>query len=238
MKRMKKKLTKKKAQAITEAVNRDQILSEKSSFVEREAYKTLRTNLRFSLHGEGCKKICITSSASGEGKSITILNLAISFAEAGQKVLLIDADLRRPSLARLLDVQTAVGLANVLAALAPAQQAIHKAVYPNLDVMFSGDIPPNPLELLSSENMQQLVSSLEKEYDYILVDAPPATVVSDACVVATILDGVLFLVRQGKSYKDNVKQAIESLQLVGVKILGFVFNGVALDADKRYKTYE
>ncbi len=233
-----KKEMKNKMQEITETVNREQILSENSRFVEREAYKTLRTNLRFSLHGDGCKKICITSSASGEGKSITILNLAISFAEAGQKVLLIDADLRRPSLARLLDAQASVGLANVLADLAPAGQAIHKGVYPNLDVMFSGDIPPNPLELLSSENMKKLISSLEKEYEYILVDAPPAGVVSDACVLATLLDGALFLVREGKSYKDNVKQAVESLQLVGVKILGFVLNGVALDASKRYKTYE
>lgn len=210
------------------------ILSDSSSFVEREAYKTLRTNIRFALRGKQGKKFCITSSAPGEGKSITILNLAISFAEAGKKVLLIDADLRRPAIARLLRERSGVGLANVLAELTDVDEAIRKEVYPNLDVLFSGDIPPNPLELLSSEKMQELIDNMEKVYDYILVDTPPATIVSDACVVATLLDGVLFLVRNQKSNKDNVKQVIKNLQLVGVKILGFVLNGVDMSLDKGY----
>lgn len=210
------------------------ILSDSSSFVEREAYKTLRTNIRFALRGKHGKKICITSSAPGEGKSITILNLAISFAEAGKKVLLIDADLRRPAIARLLREKPKAGLTNVLAELADVEEAIRKEVYPNLDILFSGDIPPNPLELLSSEKMQEMIADMEKIYDYILVDTPPATIVSDACVVATLLDGVLFLARSQKSNKDNVRQAIKNLQLVGAKVLGFVLNGVDVSADKGY----
>ncbi|MBO5836871.1 MAG: CpsD/CapB family tyrosine-protein kinase, partial [Oscillospiraceae bacterium] len=175
----------------TEAASRRQVLSASSSFVEIEAYKTLRTNIQFTLRGEGCKKICITSSASGEGKSITILNLAISFAEVGKKVLLIDADLRRPAIARLLREPSTIGLTNVLAEIVTPQEAIHKDVYPNLDIIFSGEIPPNPLELLNGAPMEKLIAEMSESYDYILVDTPPAAVVSDACVVANLLDGVL-----------------------------------------------
>lgn len=227
----------KKPKVNTDAASRRQILSASSSFVEIEAYKTLRTNIQFSLRGEKCKKICITSSASGEGKSITILNLAISFAEVGKKVLLIDADLRRPAIARLLREPAAIGLANVLAELVTPQEAIHKDVCPNLDIMFSGEIPPNPLELLNGEPMEKLITEMSEAYDYILVDTPPAAVVSDACVVANLLDGVLFLVRSGRSDKDDVKQALGSLQLIGAKILGFVLNGVVVDPGKKYYKY-
>lgn len=229
----------KKPNVNTDAASRRQILSASSSFVEIEAYKTLHTNIQFSLHGEGCKRICITSSASGEGKSITILNLAISFAEVGKKVLLIDADLRRPAIARLLREPATIGLANVLAELVTAEEAIHKDVYPNLDILFSGEIPPNPLELLNGAPMEKLISDMSEVYDYILVDAPPAAVVSDACVVANLLDGVLFLVRSGRSNKDDVRQALGGLQLIGAKILGFVLNGVVIDPGKKnYKYYE
>ena len=228
----------KKTKAVGEMAHRRQILSDKSSFVEKEAYKTLRTNIRFALRGEGCKKICITSGLPGEGKSITLLNLAISFAQAGKKVLLIDADLRRPAMARLLVEQAIPGLTNVLADLAPVEEAVRKEVYPNLDVLLSGDVPPNPSELLGSEKMQKLIESMAKQYDYILVDTPPVNMVSDACVVANLLDGVLFVVRQGQSRKDTVKEAVKNLQLTGAKTLGFVLNGVELDADKRYHGYE
>lgn len=221
----------------TEAASRRQVLSASSSFVEIEAYKTLRTNIQFTLRGEGCKKICITSSASGEGKSITILNLAISLAEVGKKVLLIDADLRRPAIARLLREPSSIGLTNVLAEIVTPQEAIHKDVYPNLDIIFSGEIPPNPLELLNGAPMEKLIAEMSESYDYILVDTPPAAVVSDACVVANLLDGVLFLVRSGRSNKDDVKQALSSLQLIGARILGFVLNGVVIDPSKKYYKY-
>ena len=227
----------KKPKVNTDAPNRRHILSSSSSFVEIEAYKTLRTNIQFSLRGDGCKRICITSSASGEGKSITILNLAISFAEAGKKVLLVDADLRRPAIARLLREPVSIGLTNVLAELVTAQEAMHKDVYPNLDIIFSGEIPPNPLELLNGEPMERLIEEMSEIYDYILVDAPPAAVVSDACVIANLLDGVLFLVRSGHSNRDDVKQALNSLQMIGARILGFVLNGVVIDPSKKYYRY-
>lgn len=215
---------------------RRQILNENSSFYVREAYKTLRTNILFALPDEECKKFCITSSMAGEGKSITILNLAISFGETGKKVLLIDADMRRPALARLLIEKATPGLSNLLVGLCTEQEAIRRDVYPNLDVLFSGDIPPNPSELLSSDSMAQFIEKMSAKYDYILVDTPPVDVVSDTCVVANFLDGVLYLARQNRAEKAAVARGINQLQLAGVKILGFVFNGVETYR-KKYSEY-
>jgi len=235
-----------KKQAQDQAQNymnlRRSILNKNSSFYIQEAYKTLRTNVRFFLRDKKCKKFCITSSNSGEGKSITMLNLAISFAEAGQKVLLIDADMRRPSVARLLVEKAAPGLSNVLAEMCTEEEAIRKDVFPNLDIIFSGDIPPNPSELLSSPKMVELLDKLSEDYDYILVDAPPVNVVSDVCVVAEHLDGVLYLVRQNKAEKDEVRRGVEQLKYTGVKLMGFVLNGVTVDrarySEYKYKGYD
>lgn len=216
---------------------RRQLLSDISSFSAREAYRTLRTNIRFSLRGDGCKTFCITSSAQGEGKSITMVNLAISFAEAGQKVLLIDADLRRPAIARLLVEKATPGLSNVLAGIVTEEEAIRPSQYEGMDILFSGDIPPNPAELLGSERMAQLIEKLSKRYDYILVDTPPVNIVSDTCVIANMLDGVLILARQDKSRKDNVKRAVDRLKLTGANLLGCVFNGVPRESKTTYGYY-
>ena len=150
-----KKHTKEQDQSFV--TQRRLLLNANSGFYVQESYKTLRTNIRFALHTDGCKKICITSGMASEGKSTTILNLAISFAETGSRVLLIDADMRRPSLARLLIEKAAPGLSNVLAGLSTLEGAIRKELRPNLDVLFSGDIPPNPLELLGSPQMEKLI---------------------------------------------------------------------------------
>ena len=215
-------------------MQRRYILGKNSSFQVQEAYKTMRTNIRFMLAGDGCKKFCVTSSLANEGKSITILNLAISFAEAGHRVLLIDADLRRPSLARLLIEVATPGLSNVLAGLCAVEDAIRKSEFPNLDLMLSGEIPPNPSELLGREKMEKLITQLSQKYDYILVDTPPVGIVADACVVANVLDGVLFLVRQNVTEKDAVVYGVKQLELAGAKVLGFVLNGAQNDK-KNYK---
>ncbi len=211
------------------------ILNDKSDFYVLEAYKTLRTNIRFFSSGDGCKKFCITSGLAGEGKSITALNLAISFAETGQRVVLIDADLRRPSMARLLIEKAAPGLSNILAGLCTADEAVRKTAYPNLDIIFSGEVPPNPSELLSDNRMEKLIDMLSQRYDYILVDTPPVGIVSDACVVANYLDGVLFLVRQNESEKGVTAQCVKQLEFSGAKLMGFVLNGSDQVGGKRYK---
>lgn len=217
---------------------RRQILSESSTFAIREAYRTLRTNVRFALRGDGCKSFCITSSSQGEGKSITMLNLAITFAESGQRVLLIDADMRRPAIARLLMEKASPGLSNILAGLTTEDEALRKSVYPNLDVIYSGDVPPNPAELLDSDRMVTLIRDMSKRYDYILVDTPPVNIVSDACVVANHLDGMLFLARQGRSRKESVKRAVNNMKLAKVKLLGCIFNGVPNEIRTTYSYYD
>lgn len=204
---------------------RRHILGTNSNFYVQEAYKTLRTNIRFYLSGDGCKKFAITSGLAGEGKSITILNLAISFAATGKKVLLIDGDLRRPSVAKLLIEKASPGLSNILADLCSEEDAIRKNIHPNLDVILSGEIPPNPSELLGSARMQKLMDKMSKIYDYILVDMPPVAIVADVCVMADMLDGVLFLVRTDRTEKEAVNRGLKQLEISGVKLMGFVMNG-------------
>lgn len=211
------------------------LLGPHSSFYIQEAYNTLRTNIRFAIPGEGCKRLCLTSGLASEGKSTTILNLAISFAETGSKVLLIDADMRRPSLARLLIEKASPGLSNVIVGFCEAEDAIRKDVRPNLDVLFAGDIPPNPLELLGNPRMKGIIDSMSKVYDYILVDTPPVSIVSDACEIANVTDGVLFLVRQNETEKDAVTRGVKQLELSNSRLLGFVLNGIISESTKGYK---
>lgn len=224
MSRMAKK-TPAHTQKTSYTAQRRNILNKNTSFHIREAFKSLRTNIRFFQTTAGCKKFCITSSVASEGKSITSLNLAITFAETNQRVLLIDADLRRPSLARLLIEKASPGLSNVLAGLCTEEEAIRKNIYPNLDVMLSGEIPPNPSELLGTPRMKQMIDKLSANYDYILVDTSPVGIVTDACLVASVLDGVLFLVRQYKTEKDTLSKSLRQLQNAGVQLMGFVING-------------
>lgn len=200
------------------------ILTAESPFHIREAYKALRTNVLFSLPEQKCKKIIITSSYAGEGKSVNCLNLAISFGENGAKVLLIDCDLRRPNIARLLGKRPNTGLSNVLIGLNTDEEAITHSEYTNLDVIFSGDIPPNPSELLGSDKFTDLIEKLEKEYDYIFLDSPPVTVVSDAVVLSRCTTGVILIVRSRRTDKDAVSNTISQLEFAGAKIIGTVLN--------------
>lgn len=226
-----------KKKTVGNLAHRRQILHQGTNFAVREAYKTLRTNIHFTLSDKTCKRICITSGSAGEGKSITMLNLALSVAESGQKVLLIDADLRRPAIGRLLVEKVAPGLSNVLTGQVSVDEAIRSQVFPNLDILFSGEVPPNPSELLASDVFANLIEEMSLRYDYILVDAPPINVVSDAAIIAKRVDGVLLLVRHTKSTKENVRQAVANLQMVNANILGYVFNGVEFTAKKYYGYY-
>ncbi len=217
---------------------RANILSAKSDFYTREAYKILRTNISFAVPKEGCRIICVTSAMASEGKSITCLNLALSFAELGARVLLVDADMRKPTQGRLLKKKSAPGLSNLLAGLVAAADVIHTNARDGLDVIMSGDIPPNPSELLGSERMKLLMTELQRHYDYIFIDTPPINVVTDASVAAQWTDGVLFVVRQGQSETTSVQHAVGRLTFANAKILGFVFNGTKLELiQKGYGKY-
>ena len=185
----------------------------------------------------------MTSSLQSEGKSITAANLAISYAQTDRKVLLIDCDLRRPKMSRLLKVSNTVGLSNVLLEPFLLDTAIVSTGLPNLDVILSGDIPPNPSELLSSPRMARLLAEMRKRYDFIILDTPPINMVIDAVVLAPNTDGVLFVVRSGQSERGAVIHAVEQLEYAKAKILGFVLNDVELESTNygygkyRYKRY-
>ena len=215
------------------AADRRCILTPKSDFYIREAYKTLRTNTTFALAGEdGCKVILVTSSLQGEGKSMTALNLAISFAEAENRVLLIDCDLRRPKLARLLRKSSRVGLSNLLLDPSLLGEVLIPGGVDRLDVILSGDIPPNPSELLGSARMESLLAHLRKRYDYVILDTPPVNMVTDAVVLASKSDGVLFVVRSGQSERGPVTHAVEQLEYAQAKLLGFILDDVNGDGTR------
>ena len=222
---------------------RKYLLNSKSSFFSREAYNMLRTNLSFALAEAGeCKMVMITSPMQGEGKSITASNLAITLAEAGHRVLLVDCDLRRPKLGRLLSLKSQVGLSDIL--IKPSLLGENVLRYrKGLHVILAGSIPPNPSELLNSLRMEVLLEKLRESYDYIVLDTPPIGVVTDAAVLASQTDGVLVVVRTGQSERGPVTQAVEQLEYGNARILGFVMTCVPLEdtnygySKYRYKKY-
>ena len=219
--------------------DRKHILSPNSNFFIREAYKTLRTNLLFSLtEQKKCHTVMVTSSHQQEGKSTTSLNLAISLAEAEKKVVIIDCDLRKPKLARLLGTSSASGLSNILMNSQLLSEAIIHQPDLHIDAILSGDIPPNPSELLGSDRMSQLLDTLGTAYDYIILDTPPINVVTDSAVVAPKTDGTVVVVRANQTDRGDVIHAVSQLEYAHAKILGFVLNGIDMDQSGRgYKKY-
>lgn len=206
---------------------RKHLLTEHQDFYVAEAYKSLRTNVMFSLTGESESKVILfTSSMQGEGKSITAANLAISFAQYNKRTLLIDCDLRRPKLARLMGITGETGLSNILMQPKLSEKAILDTKEPNMKVMLAGDIPPNPSELLGSSRMKALLDALREKFDYIILDTPPINVVTDAMVLCPQVDGALFVVRSGKAERGGVKRGVDQLEYAGAKLLGFVLNDV------------
>lgn len=209
---------------------KDTLLDDNTSFHVKEAYKAMRTNVMFSVPDEGCKVIGVTSAIPGEGKSTTVLNLAITFAQTGTRVLLIDADMRRPNIKRILSAGDGIGLADILARFVKTEEGIHPSGYEKLDVIFSGNVPPNPVELLGSDNMHAMLEELKGKYDYIFIDTPPINVVTDATVVSRLLHGIILVARENKSKKDEVSEALNKLRFVNAKVLGLVLN------DKMYQS--
>lgn len=204
------------------------VLNEDSSFFSQEAYKMLRTNLIFSLPQKKCKKILITSSEMHEYKSTTAINLSIVLAEYGFRVLLMDCDLRLPSIADKLRLTGKEGLSDLLVGLTEKQKII-RHYRENLDILPSGTIPPNPSELLGSDAMEGLLEELESSYDYIIIDAAPAGSVTDAVIISKWVTGFVFVVRSGVARKDNIDRCLKMMQVTGAKMLGFVLTGNGRD---------
>ena len=203
-------------------------LCEDLDFAATEAYKLLRTNLLFMLpDSEKCHVIGITSSVRGEGKSTTSINLAYALAAMNKRVLLVDADLRLPTIGKKLKIASTTGLSNVLLNPGLLGEALHAMPNSNhFHILNAGRIPPNPTELLGSPQMTKLLQFLSGKYDFIILDLPPVNIVSDALVVSPNLDGMMVVVRQDHSKRREVSHCERQLAMSGVRILGFVMTDI------------
>ncbi len=229
------------------AKRKDALLGEEVSFVASEAYKLLRTKLQFSFTDEGGARVLGLSSAmAGEGKSLTAVNLAYSLSQLNKKVILIDCDMRRPTLAEKMKLRKTPGLSNWLTGQENITELLQKCILNeskgSFDVITAGQTPPNPVELLSSEKMAKTLQLLRKTYDYILLDLPPVGEVSDALAVANQVDGMLLVVRQDYCNRGALMATVGQFEFIESKILGVVYNFAsdsigAYSYKKYYKPY-
>lgn len=209
------------------------ILRGNSPFMVREAYKALRTNVAFSLPGDDCKCIAVTSCGRGEGKSYNSVNLAISFAQIGKKVILFDGDLRLPTVASKLGVKAKPGLSDYLVGEAALEEVIRKDVQ-GVDVVPAGSIPPDATGLLTSEQLEDLLQMMRQYYDYIIIDLPPVNVVADAAILSASIDGYVLVVRHAQTRNREVAEMLRKLRMAGGKVLGFLYNDTPVDGKRYY----
>jgi capsular exopolysaccharide synthesis family protein len=193
-----------------------------------ESYRALRTSISFAAIEAPLRTMIVTSAHQAEGKSTTSVNLAIAMAMEGRRVILVDADLRRPSLHRALDLPVAPGLTDVLLGSQPVEKALRATGVPGLQVLTSGPIPPNPAELLNSSPMSALIGELQRNADVVLFDTPPCLPVTDAQVLAPKVEGVLLVAALGEAKKAAVKQACELFDRAHARVVGLVFNKIQI----------
>ncbi|MCC3375991.1 CpsD/CapB family tyrosine-protein kinase [Cohnella sp. REN36] len=191
-----------------------------------EVYKTLRTNVQFSSIDTPFKTIMATSAIKGEGKTTTVSNLAVAYAQEGKKVILIDCDLRSPSIHQVFSQSNHAGLTNILANQNQWQEVVRDTTIDTLSLLTSGPIPPNPAELLASRRMQSLIEELKQHYDMIFFDVPPVLAVTDSLVVSALSDGVILVVNAGKVDKELVRKTKASLEHVNARLIGVVLNRI------------
>lgn len=213
------------------------ILEENSRTMRAESYRQLRTNLQFIDREAPAQVIVVTSSVPGEGKTTTAANLAIALAQSGQRVLLVDSDLRKPSLGELFSVEHAVGFTDVLLGRAELDDAVQPWGTSSLVILPSGEIPPNPAELLGTVATRRLLDELRLRFDTIVIDTPPLLPVTDAAVMSTIADGVVMLVHLEKVTRNQFQRALDLLERVDARLLGFVGSMLPERETEVYGTY-
>lgn len=225
--------------AITERQN---MIGPKMNFATAEAYKLLRTNVMFSFPNANESHILgVTSSFRGEGKSLTSINLAYTFAEAGKDILLIEADMRLPTMASRLALAPRPGLSNLLVGTDSVYMCVQEYKVTkeegtvSFDVLVSGDIPPNPSELLGSARTASFLNKAKEKYDFIILDLPPVTAVTDAVVASHLADGMIVVVRADHAVRGGLAETMRQLKLAEAHVLGFVFNGASAGENKYYK---
>ena len=213
------------------------IYRQELDYSANESYKSLRTNLLFC--GEDKKVIAVTSCTPNEGKSTVSLNLALSLADSGKKVLFIDADLRKSVLMGRTEVEgeEIKGLSHLLSHQETIENVICATNVPRFHIIYAGIVPPNPAELLGGKYFKRFLSAIRKVYDYVIIDTPPLNVVSDALPIIRESDGVVIVVRANGSTHPEVQKVMESLEFIDAKVLGFIYN-FAEDKRSRYSRYK
>lgn len=231
----KKKSEDKKTSAFSRN-NIKKMLSPESPFVVKEAYSSIRTNLMFTQKGESCPIFVVTSPTANNGKTINSINLAISFAQMGKRTLLIDADMRNPTVHRMFSVPVKNGLSEILAGLTD-NITVSKTEIENLSILTSGKIPPNPAELLASPRMDKLLSFVKEHYDCVFIDTPPVNLVTDATVFAQKSTGYILIVKANVSDNSDVKTALSNIESIDGNVLGVILNDISTSRHKYYSYY-
>ncbi|WP_144554607.1 CpsD/CapB family tyrosine-protein kinase [Bacillus sp. X1(2014)] len=221
-----KKVNIKKEKSLISYINPKSMISEQ--------YRTIRTNIQFSSLEKAYRTLIITSPGFGEGKTTTTANLGVVMAQQGKKILIVDADLRKPMMHFIFKTENTTGLTNVLIQQTSLQEAIRKTKIEKLDILPSGPIPPNPAELLSSVSMKELMEQALEEYDVILFDSPPVNAVADTQILSNSGDGVVLVVNSGKTKRDSGIKALESLNSAKAKLLGVVLNNKKRKGNQHY----
>ncbi len=199
-----------------------------------EAYRTLRTNLDFASLDEALKTLVVTSAGVGEGKSTTLANLAAVSAQAGRKVILVDADLRRPTMHQIFGLSNEVGLTTVIMdSSGLTSPPVQETGVEGLSVLTSGPLPPNPAELMGSRRMEEVVGTLAELADQVFFDTPPVVAVTDAAVLATKVNGVLLVIGAGKTRRELARSAVQRLEQINARLVGTVLTDVRMDTGFR-----
>ncbi|MBE6050956.1 MAG: CpsD/CapB family tyrosine-protein kinase [Clostridium sp.] len=212
------------------------IVEEKPKSISAESYRTLRTNIQYSSFDKEIRTIVVTSSEPGEGKSTVAGNLALSFAQADQSTVIIDCDLRKPSLHKKFKISNMVGLSDILIGRKSIEESVNMH-NKKMHIITSGKIPPNPSEMLGSKAMQKLIEELKNIYDVIILDSAPLQAVTDAQILSTKADGTILVVRAEKTKRESVSGAKELLEKVNANILGVVLNATENKKGKYYYYY-
>lgn len=205
--------------------------------VSAEAFRTLRTNIQFSSIDKKVQVVCVTSAGPGEGKSTVGSNLAVVMAESGKKTLIIDCDLRKPSIHKIFQLSNNTGLSDLLAGKVVFEKTVQESGTENLYVLTSGTKPPNPSEILASSKIKKFITALRLMYDFIVIDTPPVLLVTDAQLLAECSDGYLLVLASGEVDKDAAAKAQNLLEKVNAKILGAVLNKVETSKGGYYGYY-
>ena len=230
------KLNKKSGANSIHATDSTKLLTASSTFAVKEAYNSIRTNLLFTQQGEKCPIFVVTSPTANNGKTINSANLAINFAQMGKKTLVIDADMRNPSLHKLFSLSSRNGLSEILAGLTD-NITVTKTDIENLSVLTSGKIPPNPTELLSSPRMDKLLDFVKEHYDCVFIDTPPVNIVTDATVFSQKATGYVIIVKTDTTNVPELKTTVSTLQGINANILGFILNDANSEKKKYYSYY-